>query len=77
MSTTGASPNNPWSFTARERRRDAERRRCLHGKAITRLWEELGFMYLRSMMCAVIRLLHLGGVANKVTAHTPAPIPLA
>ena len=31
MSATGTSPNNPWSFTARERRRDAERRRCLHG----------------------------------------------
>jgi hypothetical protein len=34
-------------------------------------------MYLRSMMCAVIRLLHLGGVAIKVTAHTPARITLA
>jgi len=35
----------PWSFTARERRRDAERRRCLHGRAIIKLWEELGFTY--------------------------------
>jgi hypothetical protein len=45
--------------------------------AITKLWEEFGFMYLRSMMCAVIKLLHLGGVAIKVTAHTPARITLA
>ena len=33
----------PLSLTARERRRDAERRRCSYGWAIIKLWEELDF----------------------------------
>jgi hypothetical protein len=45
MSATGTSPKIRGSFTARERRRDAERRRCLHGRTVTKLWEELGLMY--------------------------------
>jgi len=53
MSATGTSPFSVelYGAGAQTYRRAAA---LLHGRAIIKLWEELGFLYLRPMMCAVI-----------------------
>ena len=66
----------PWSFTARERRRDAERRRCLHGAGDKPgFGRSLVLRGLMSMMCAVVSCPFWAGWLNKITAHTPASNP--
>ena len=60
----------PTSFTARERRRDAERRRCLYGSGLTKLWEELGCMWSEVDDVRGDMSLLLGGVAEK-SPRTP------
>ena len=62
----------PSSFTARERRRDAERRRCLYGSGLTKLWEELGFKWSEVDDVRGDMSLLLGGVAVK-SPRTPQP----